>query len=403
VTRAQGSSSSRTIHGWLSHAALLAVPALALALAAPPVASHAQTTWLCRPGKRPNPCRESLQTTVVSVNGESHVETPHVARRPKIDCFYVYPTVSEQPALNADKSIDPQQTAVAELQAARFSQQCRVFAPIYRQVTLLAGIGFVPAPPIWLAYSDVVDAWRQYLGHYNHGRGVVLIGHSQGAGMLRHLVSQQIDGRPKVRRRLVSAILLGGDVIVPNGRTVGGDFRHVPACSSPRQLGCVIAFSTFNQTPPLFTKFGRLGDSFSNLVSSAFGGPSGPNFHVLCTNPASLSGGSGSLQTLVRTEPFPGIFGFGLPNMYGGTPPTAPTPWLQPQDHYSGQCVQANGADVLMISPVASARQLNPSPDVTWGLHSDDVNIGLGNLLSIVRSEERAYLRGARRSRRKGH
>ena len=32
--------------------------------------------------------------------------------------------------------------------------------------------------------NDVVAAWRHYLDHDNRGRGVVLIGHSQGTGML---------------------------------------------------------------------------------------------------------------------------------------------------------------------------------------------------------------------------
>ena len=59
-----------------------------------------------------------------------------------------------------------------------------------------------------IAYGDVRDAWRDYLAHDNHGRGVVLIGHSQGAGMLTQLVKREIDNEaegPQAARRGVPA------------------------------------------------------------------------------------------------------------------------------------------------------------------------------------------------------
>ena len=62
-----------------------------------------------------------------------------------------------------------------------------------------------------------------------------------------------------------------------------------------------------------------------------------------------------------------------------------------PQDHYTGRCVQENGADVLKISPVAGAATLTPSPDPTWGLHLVDGNVALGNLVSMVGAEGKAF------------
>ena len=50
-----------------------------------------------------------------------------------------------------------------------------------------------------LGYDDVRDAWNYYLQHDNHGRGVVLIGHSQGAYVLAALLAQEIDGKPVSR------------------------------------------------------------------------------------------------------------------------------------------------------------------------------------------------------------
>ena len=73
-----------------------------------------------------------------------------------------------------------------------------------------------------IAYSGVLSAWRQYLKRWNKGRGVVLIGHSQGTGMLKRLIQDKIDPSRGARRRVVSALLLGGNVVVPPGRDVGG-------------------------------------------------------------------------------------------------------------------------------------------------------------------------------------
>ena len=378
------------MEGRLNRLAALALSAAALLIAATlPSGAHAATTWLCKPGLSPNPCVGSLQTTVTDSSGASHVENPRNAKKPPIDCFYVYPTVSDDKTTNSDLSIDPEVIAIAQFQAARFSQRCRVFAPMYRQLTLQAIFGSTPPiAAVELAYSDVLAAWKLYLRKFNHGRGVVLIGHSQGSGMLEQLIRKKIDRSRAARSRLVSAVLLGGNVTVKQGSVVGGLFRNVPGCRSARQTGCVIAFSTFNQTPPDNAVFGKPG-----AVSDFFGQSGRTDLQVLCTNPAALRGGSAPLHTLAPTIPFPGTLGVGVTILYNGMPPTAPTPWVEPQDHYTGQCVQSNGANVLMISPIAGARQLTPVPDPTWGLHLADGNIALGNLIDDVGAETKAYLK----------
>src|SRR4051794_18133783 len=386
------------MEGRLNRLTLLALPVAAalLLLLALPAGAHAATTWLCKPGASPNPCFGSLQTTVTDSSGASHVENPRNARKPKIDCFYVYPTVSDDKTENSDLSIDPEETSIAQYQAARFSQRCRVFAPMYRQLTL-QGLGSTPPVAALLtAYNDVAAAWKEYMRRYNHGRGVVLIGHSQGSGMLQELVHQKIDRFPKIRSRLLSAILLGGNVTVQAGRNVGGVFKHVPACRSGRQTGCVIAYSAFNKTPPDDAIFGK----GSGVLTEAFGLTPPPNPQVLCTNPAALRGGSGALKTLAPTAPFNGTIGLGISILYNGSPPTAATPWVSPTDHYTGQCVQSNGANVLLISPVGAARQLTPVPDDRWGLHLADVNIALGNLVDVVGSETKSFLRRQAKKRK---
>ena len=133
-------------------------------------------------------------------DGTSTVSTPARqpnARRP-VDCFYVYPTVSNQLTPTATKAKDPEIISIAKYQAARFSTRCRIFAPVYRQATF-PGILALPLGSMETGYADVLQAWRSYLARDNHGRGVVLIGHSQGTIMLRQLIRKEIDPKPALR------------------------------------------------------------------------------------------------------------------------------------------------------------------------------------------------------------
>ena len=101
-------------------------------------------------------------------------DTPKHAHPRKLDCFYVYPTVSDQKTPAATKAIDPEVRSIALYQAARYSQLCKVYAPVYRQITL-SGIGLgassgaVTPKMRATAYNDVRDAFRTYLRRYNHG------------------------------------------------------------------------------------------------------------------------------------------------------------------------------------------------------------------------------------------
>ena len=351
----------------------------------------ADVVWLCKPGEDPNPCVGSMETTIQSEGEPDRVENPLLPADPPIDCFYVYPTVSMQPTLNANKAKDPEIVAVAEYQAARFSLKCRVYAPVYRQRTLVAlntATSEQAAEAFRIAYGDVKEAWEEYLARHNDGRGVVLIGHSQGTRMLRQLGHDEIDSDAELRSRIVSALLLGGNVLVRRGETAGGDFQHLPVCTGDSQTGCVVAWSTFNEPPPDNARFGR-----SPTEDPGNGMPWGPDYEVVCTNPASLGVNERRpLQTLTRTEPFPGLIGVLALVMYGGPPPFAATPWVVPPQRYSGRCEQANGANVLMLQSIGNAPKLNSSPDRTWGQHLADLNIALGDLIDLVGRQADAYL-----------
>jgi hypothetical protein len=137
-----------------------------------------------------------------------------------------------------------------------------VFAPIYRQMTLGAVASYAAGTDISaaaaLAYRDVVAAWRNYLATRNQGRPFVLIGHSQGSAMLQQLIAGEIDTNPAVAARMKLAILPGFNLLVPQGKLVGGTLKKTPLCSRPGETGSVISWVSFRErnVPPAGAIFG---------------------------------------------------------------------------------------------------------------------------------------------------
>jgi hypothetical protein len=354
--------------------------------------------WLCRPG-RTDACTIDQSTTIVAADGTLTREEFKADPNPAIDCFYVYPTVSSDPSGNSDMNIDPAERGVVRSQFARFGAACRLFAPMYRQITLAAlraGIGGTPMQvDRALAYTDVLDAWNYYLEHDNNGRGVVLIGHSQGSGVLTQLIRNEIDGKT-VQSRLISALLLGTSLPVPKGKDVGGAFQKMPLCHSATDTGCVVSYASFRSTipPPENSRFGRV---------------QGENMQAACVNPAALAGGSGALHAYLSAGNNT-ITGSSAPPKPWVNPPKAiDTPFVSVPGLLTAQCVanekgsylevtvHGNPADPRTDDIVGDVMQ-NGQPNASWGLHLIDVNLSMGNLVDIVKSQGKAYLAAGKKS-----
>ena len=123
------------------------------------------TVWLCRPGLRGNPCATDLTTTVVAASGATKVERAAPATDPPVDCFYVYPTISGQSTINANRQVGFRENEVATAQVSRFSRTCRIYAPVYRQITLAAleHPARITLPHALTAYNSVRNAFHDYL------------------------------------------------------------------------------------------------------------------------------------------------------------------------------------------------------------------------------------------------
>jgi hypothetical protein len=357
----------------------------------------ASATWLCRPDIPDNVCDVDLTTTVIAADGSTHVQPFKADPDAPIDCFYVYPTVSLDPRVLATMNAEQAERNVVKQQFARLGASCRLYAPLYRQFTLTALAAAMSGHPLpgsagprpKTPFNDVRDAWAWYLAHDNHGRGVVLVGHSQGSGILTELIRTEIDGKPE-HARLVSAILMGTNLAVPKGSDVGGDFKTIPLCHAADQLGCVIAFASFRETspPPSNSLFGRPRPPRPGMVSA-------------CVDPASLGGGPGPLHAY-----FPTVSGSIAPGAAHaidwdrGT--TITTPFVSVPGLLTATCVSTPEFNYLSIhvnaDPASPRTGVIPGDVIVggqilknWGLHLIDANLTMGNLVGIVRAEGRAW------------
>ena len=348
--------------------------------------------WLCKPGIEDDVCSRDLDATSVAGDGSTEVSEHEVAEDPPVDCFYVYPTTSFDTGPNSDfEAAEAEEIHTAYNQVARLTSTCRVYAPIYRQVTLSAiGGGAAQAEgdgpdPREVAYGDVVDAFKDYVANESEGRGFVLIGHSQGAGMLTQLIVDEIDDEPLLRDRLVSAYILGSSVQVPDGEVAGGTFANVPLCEQADQAGCVVSYSSYRATSP--------------PVSGSYFGRGGDGTRAACVNPADLAGGPAFVQPyFLMRRPEGSLLG-GAETQPFADPARATeitTPWVTYPDFVEATCVSEGDFTYLSLSVAADpadprADDIGGDLNEHWGMHLIDANVAMGDIVDLVGAQADAY------------
>lgn len=293
--------------------------------------------WLCRPDIDNDYCDTAdLSTTEIQPDG-SMVVLDEIAPDPgaEVDCFYVYPTVNHDPEPGNTEALVPppeEVIAITEWQAAHYRDVCRMFAPLYHQMSLVTYSAYWPT---WedteifqKAYDDVVEAFDYYMRVHNKGRGFVLIGHSQGSHMLTNLLEDRFDDDEGLREQLVSAVLMGptNRVQVLEGEVIGGSFSNIPLCTGADQTGCVIAHDsnaagvdTFPDTSVLYS----------------------PPSARACVNPASIGGGSGTLSAFV--------FPRSSTNLGAYFPDGVDTEWVSYPKIYRSWCADGDEFHVLLV------------------------------------------------------
>lgn len=361
-------------------ASLFAVQASA-GISAPDYAKPA--SWICLPG-RTDICTTPLKTTALNPNGYGSTGQSPVSKDAGVDCFVVYPTVSRDSGMNSDLVPgEGEEKAAIVSQFARFSGSCRMFAPVYRQMTLgavaAASAGADVTQPAILAYSDVRSAWKEYLAKHNKGRRFVLLGHSQGSLMLQQLIANEIEGKPEAARMKL-AVIPGFNLLVPQGKLVGGTLKQTPVCSKPGQTGCVLTWVSFREknVPPAGAIFGVADKS---------------GMTVACTNPA-RPGASGwveldSYWNARSSLPVPGG------PISWSTEGAPPSPFLRTEGLVSARCVSDGPRGYLSIrtnADPADKRTDRVGGEVGvmgmfipgWGMHLADVSAPMGDLIRQI-------------------
>lgn len=338
--------------------------------------------WVCRPDHESNFCHHNIDATEILSDGSYQLVSHERAENPVFDCFYVYPTVL--------LSGEPNQTDFSDItivadplysQASRFTSLCEMYAPLYRQAGLATGGVPIAGANGEVPLQDVKDAFAYYLEHFNQGRNFVLMGHSQGTLMLTRMMQDDLDNNPEVLSRMISALLIGGAVSVPEGELTGGTFQNIPLCSAPGDTGCVVHYVSYDADPP-------------PAANAVFGGSPGEGLEIACTNPALLADNPGRFQgAYLRTA-------FGNPSFAPDDPipEDITTPFMLYRDTFRGECVKRDGRSYLEISVDPDEGDQRPPPPyqtiliriIGMGLHLVDYNLPMGDLLKMVRLQAEA-------------
>lgn len=167
-----------------------------------------------------------------------------------VDVFFLHPTTYTRNFKNANINADVNDSILNHhtdartilYQASVFNGSCRVFAPRYRQVHLKAYFEVSSErskKAFDLAYEDLRTAFQYYLDHWNHGRPIIVAGHSQGSMHAVRLLQEFFDGKP-LERQLVCAYVVGWQI-------KKDDFKNLKFGNSASQTGCIIGWRTYKK------------------------------------------------------------------------------------------------------------------------------------------------------------
>ncbi len=166
-----------------------------------------------------------------------------------VDVFFIHPTTlvdyaDERWNASIDDSVINVKTDYTTIlyQASVFNEQCRVFAPRYRQAHLKAFYSNdkqSDSAAFNLAYTDIKTAFEFYLNNYNKGRPIIIASHSQGSLHAGRLMKEYFEGKT-LQSKLVCAYITG--MPIPENY-----FTQLQPCKDSLSTGCFVGWRTFKK------------------------------------------------------------------------------------------------------------------------------------------------------------
>ncbi len=126
------------------------------------------------------------------------------------------------------------------LQASAFNR-FPLYAPRYRQANIRSYFTTDTASALAafdLAYTDVKNAFEEFLKQIGPSKPFILASHSQGSTHAINLLKDYVDGKP-LQPRLVAAYIIG--MRIPD------DFTSLKMCSDSSETGCMIGWRTYRK------------------------------------------------------------------------------------------------------------------------------------------------------------
>jgi hypothetical protein len=174
----------------------------------------------------------------------------HEWRDSTVDVFFLHPTTFTKKRFKkiSNASIDDAylnaKTDYSAIlyQASVFNQQCRVFAPRYRQAHInnffkkdkeKAALAFEQS------YKDIKASFEYYLRVWNGGRPIIIAGHSQGSFLAERLLKEYFE-KTVLKNKLVAAYIIGWPV--PKEY-----FSSLKMCEDSIQTGCICSWRTLKK------------------------------------------------------------------------------------------------------------------------------------------------------------
>ena len=172
-----------------------------------------------------------------------------------VDTFFIHPTGFMRSntwtsPLDLNSGTEENTLWMMANQASAFNGCCNVYAPRYREATIVSYFGDVELRDdvLGFAYEDVKRAFTYYIENYNQGRPFIIASHSQGTHHAFQLLKEMVD-TDELRDRFVAAYLIGG-IVMPATHNWLSSMANISACTDAEQLHCVVHWDTMAEGAP---------------------------------------------------------------------------------------------------------------------------------------------------------